>query len=269
MGAIIQAILRFISFGLYRGEQRILEAGDRVFTDTPQGIKDAFSIYRDRLIGDYDDLRDAVAQLEAVVEEKRVRLEGYVENENTLVQRRDGALNLFRKAEETQDTAAMEKHRAAFERYHAQIEQIEEHQTTLTGDIADEEGRMQGFMRRLTTMHAEIQQLPAEQAAAIADRVSAQKIIELNDRIGRLQTSRDRGPIDAVLKANQELTAKARVSDKLAGTDSLSQDDEYAAAGRSDTTSEAFEQMLAARKAREETSSVAHAPVERPDISRT
>jgi hypothetical protein len=86
----------------------------------------------------------------------------------------------------------------------------------------------------------------------MADFVSNQKIIDLNRRLQGLQASIDRGPLDAVMQANRELAAKARVSERLAGTDVRAQDAEYAEAGRSSTIDDDFSALLAARKAERE-----------------
>ena len=104
-------------------------------------------------------------------------------------------------------------------------------------------------MYQLTAMQSEIEKMPIEKAEAIAQHVSAKKIIELNDRLSGIQTSMDKGPLDAVRKANQELSAKARISEKIAGTDVKLQDEEYAAAGSSSTSKDRMSQMLAARRA--------------------
>ena len=53
-------------------------------------------------------------------------------------------------------------------------------------------------------------------------------------------------PRGAVLQANRELAAKARVSERLSGTDVRAQDAEYADAGRSTSIDDEFGAMLAA-----------------------
>ena len=54
------------------------------------------------------------------------------------------------------------------------------------------------------------------------------------------------------MQANRELAAKARVSERLSGTDVLAQDAEYADAGRSSSIEDEFGAMLAARQAERE-----------------
>ncbi|MFX4486074.1 hypothetical protein ABTA87_21225, partial [Acinetobacter baumannii] len=76
-------------------------------------------------------------------------------------------------------------------------------------------------------------------------------------------------PIDAVRKANQDLAAKARVSSRLAGTDSQDKRDKYLKAGETSAASTDFQKLLAARKAeREQSTGEAAPPVteDRPKI---
>ena len=108
---------------------------------------------------------------------------------------------------------------------------------------------MRGFERQLTAMQAEIQNTPGQKAQALADFVSNQKIIDLNKRLQGMQESIDRGPLEAVMQANRELAAKARVSERLAGTDVRAQDAAYAEAGETASIDAEFSAMLAARQA--------------------
>lgn len=164
----------------------------------------------------------------------------------------DGALAKFEEAEGSHDQQTSLKHQEAFERFDSEVQDIEARQEALQARIKQTEGTMDGYLRQLTKLQAEIKQLPQHKAQAIADFVSSNKIIELNARLNGLKTSIERGPIDAVLEQNKKLTAKARISQKLAGTDVEQQDDEYRVAGRSSTARERMQQMLAARKVERE-----------------
>jgi hypothetical protein len=174
------------------------------------------------------------------------------EREEELIKMRDGALAKFEEADGSGDEATLLKHQEAFERFDGEIAEIEGRQEALETRIKQTEATMDGYLRQLTKLQAEIKQIPQEKAQAIADFVSSNKIIELNARLNGLKTSIERGPIDAVLEQNKKLTAKARISQKLSGADVERQDDEYRMAGRSSTARDRMQQMLAARKAERE-----------------
>jgi len=246
---MFRAMWRFATFYGLRKRLGLVRAADRLFTGSTSGISDAFDLHRDQLVRRYKDLLDAVSQLEMVLESKRVELEKLAAEQKDLVAKRDGALARYEQATADDEKA---KHKAAFDRFHGRLKEIETRTKQLTDDLAAQQGRMGGFERQLTALQSEIQNLPADKAQAIADFVSNQKVIELNERLQGMQESMDRGPIDAVLAANRELAAKARVSDRIAGADVRRQDQEYADAASKTSADEDFNAMLAARRAERE-----------------
>ena len=264
---LFQALWRFVTFYRLRQQLGLVRAADRMFTGSTEGIADAFDLHRDQLIRRYEGLFNAFGQLETVLEEKRLESEALAKELKDLGLKRDGALTMFERSQQTGDADEMQKHKTAFERFQGRIKQIEVRQGELTDDVKVQEERMRGFERQLTSLQAEIQNLPAQKAQAMADFVSNQKIIDLNRRLQGLQASIDRGPLDAVMQANRELAAKARVSERLAGTDVRAQDAEYASAGRSSSVDDDFSAMLAARKAERE-AKTGTAPRQAEDVPR-
>lgn len=249
---IIRAFFRYLRFWNWRKARYILDKADQQFTGSVDGISAAFDIHQDTLVGQYRKMRDAIAQVESVLEEKRARLEKLNFEEEDLISKREGALTLAEEAQAKGDTAEYDKHAQAFERFQVRIDEIEERQERLNTEVSQTSETMDRYMLQLQEMQAEIEKLPTQKAEAISDFVSAKQIVELNDRLQGLETSIDRGPISAVLKANRELTAKARISEKLAGADIRVQDKAYERAGRESTARNKLDQMLAARKAERE-----------------
>ena len=254
---IIRAVFRFFKLWNWKQARGIIKAADEQFTGSTDGISAAFDIHQDKVVAQYKDLRAAISEVEMVLEEKRSRLESLNEEEEDLLGRREGALNLAQEAKEAGDEEGYAKHAAAFERFQNRIDEIEDTQGRLEAEVNETSGTMKKYMLRLQDMQAEVQKLPQQKAEAIAEFVSANRIVELNDRLQGLETSMDRGPISAVLDANKKLTAKARISEKLAGTDVRLQDKEYARAGRESTARSKMDEMLAARMAEKKVDPVA------------
>ncbi len=246
---IIRAVFRYLRFWNWRKARYIVQAADAQFTGSVDGIDAAFEMHRDTLVERFNGLRDAIAQVEAVLEDKRSRLEKLNEEEDELLRKREGALNLAEQAQEAGDDDGYAKHAQAFERFQSRIDEIEAMQQRLEGEVAETSGTMDRYMLQLQEMQSEIESLPTQKAEAIADFVSAKQIVELNDRLQGLETSIDRGPISAVLESNRKLTAKARISEKRTGADVKVQDKAYAAAGRESTAKSKLDDMLAARRA--------------------
>jgi hypothetical protein len=243
------AVWRFFSFYKARKALGLVRAANRQFTGSVQGISDAFDLTHEKYVANYNGLLTAVAEVESIAEQKRQRLQDLNTEEADLIKKRDGAINLAEKAKTANDQASYDKHAKAFEAFQLRIEQIETEQATLDTELKELGGSMEKHMMRLTEMQREIQNLPKQKADEIAKFVSSKKIIELNNRMQGLQTSLERGPIDEVLKANRELSAKARISDKLAGTDVRLQDQQYAQEGKTAAAREKLDDLLAARAA--------------------
>jgi hypothetical protein len=246
---LFSSFWRLITFWKLRKALGLIRAGDRQFTGSVQGISDAFDLHQNKLIKQYNGLRDAIAQVEAVSEQDRQRLGDLNKREEELLAMREGALAKFEDAQKAGDTAASTRHQEAFERFDSEIQGIEGQQAELEKRVKETSVAMEDYLRQLTKLQNEIKTLPREKAQAVADYVSSKKIVELNDRLQGLKSSIERGPIDAVLQQNRELTAKARITQKLAGTDVDRQNDEYASAGRVSSARERMQQMLAARAA--------------------
>jgi uncharacterized membrane protein YccC len=249
---IFRAILRYFRFWNWKKARGIIKAADEQFTGSVDGISAAFDIQRDKMVKQYHGLRDAIAEVEAVLEDKRARLEELNREEEDLLTRREGALAMAEKAKEENDLKEYEKHAHAFERFQVRIEEIDQTQERLGNEIRETSQTMDKYMLQLQDFQSQIEKMPQEKAEAIADFVSAKQIIELNDRLQGLESSLDRGPISAVLETNKRLTAKVRISEKLAKADVRLQDKEYEKAGRQSTARDKMDQMLAARRLEKE-----------------
>lgn len=249
---IMQALWRFITFYRLRKALGLVRAANKQFTGSTSGIRDAFDLEMNQKVQEYKQLESAVAEVENVIESKRLELERLNTEEKDLLKKREGALALAEKAQVEGNNDTFAQHQAAFTRFQSRINEVEERQNNLSEQMKQYEDSMKKYMLQLTKMQAFIQSLPAKKAEAIADFVSAKRIIELNHRLMGIKTSYEDGPMSLVLEENRRLTAQARVTEKMAGTSVELQDTMYAEAGRSSESGDVFAKMLAARKAQKE-----------------
>ena len=260
---VMQALWRFITFYRLRKALGLVRAANRQFTGSATGIRDAFDLEMNEKVQEYKQLESAVAEVENVIEDKRLQLERLNNEEKDLLKKREGALALAEKAQVEGNNDAFVQHRTAFERFQSRIAEVEDRQKGLAEQAGQYEDSMKKYLLQLTKMQAYIQSLPAKKAEAIADFVSAQRIIELNHRLMGIKTSYEEGPVALVMEENRRLTAQARVSEKMAGTNVELQDAMYADAGRSSESGDVFAKMLAARKAQREAQT---APAEKAKV---
>lgn len=242
-----RALLRFITFYKWRKALGLIRAADAQFTGSTQGISDAFDLHHDKIVRQYNELENSVAQIDVVLEENRVSLNELNKEEEQLIKQSEGALALGESEPEKIDF-----HRAAYNRYQTRIGEIEAEQARLAAEITEDTKTVDELLLQLSSLDAEVQRLPRDKAKEISKFIASQAKIAVRDRLRNLQTSIDRGPLDAVLKANRELTAKANIASKVMGTDARLQDKRYEQAGRQSVSNSAFDQVLAARKTERE-----------------
>ncbi len=243
---------------------KINKAADDLY-DGVEGIEAAFTEYGDNVKDQYQAMEKAVGQQQMIIEQKKQRLEKLNEDEEKLIKRRRGALVKAQQAKQAGDTKTIEDMRAAYSDYDTKITGIETEQVRLDQEIQQARTALDEHMRMLRKLHRKIQDLPQEQADAIADRIGAESTLEFNRRMQGLMKSTDRSGIDAVLEKNRELTAQAKVSQVMAGADSEAQDEELESLGASSDSD--FDQMLAAMDAEEAAKTGADAE-EKPETDR-
>ena len=249
MGRFFAAIRRWFNFYFLRRSEDVRRSADEQFTGSVEGIRAAYAIDRDKLASDFRGLQEAVGQVLTVVEDKKIRLERLDAEEKTLQTQLNGAIRAAEKAQAESNTEEFAKAQAAYSRYKARLTEIDGEQERLSGEVASLETSIQSHMSRLTEFQARLEALPAEEAATVADFVSAKQIIELNNRLMNASDSLKEGPTATVREQVRQMSAQARITEKLAGTDVTLQDRQYAELGRDMEGADSLEAVLAARKA--------------------
>ena len=249
MGRFFASIRRWFNFYFLRRSEDVRRSADEQFTGSVEGIRAAYAIDRDKLASDFRGLQEAVGQVLTVVEDKKIRLERLDAEEKSLQTQLNGAIRAAERAQAQSDTAEYEKAQAAYSRYKARLTEIDGEQERLSGEVASLETSIQSHMSRLTEFQARLEALPAEEAATVADYVSAKQIIELNNRLMNASDSLREGPTATVREQVRQMSAQARITEKLAGTDVTLQDRQYAELGRDMEGADSLEAVLAARKA--------------------
>ena len=87
---IIRAIFRYFRFWNWRKARYIMQAADEQFTGSVDGIDAAFEMHRDTMVERFTGLRDAIAEVEAVLEEKRAASRSSTRRKTELIRKREG-----------------------------------------------------------------------------------------------------------------------------------------------------------------------------------
>ena len=213
------------------------------FTGSVEGIDSAFELHREDLLRQFGELRGAVAGMEAVLEEKRSRLESLNREEETLLRQRDGAVTLAEQARAAGDTSAYARHEEAFERFETKIERIELNQARVEAEIGGASATLTSSMERVQAMREALEDLSRRRTETLTDFVSNRQLLELDESLHNMESSLDRGPLASVLQANRELSARARLSAELSQPNASAEQD-YEEAGRAAISRGRLEALL-------------------------
>lgn len=272
--SLLGAIFRWFGNLFTRKALAVERSADEQFTGSTAGIADAADLEARQVKADYDQLLSAVSQVEAQMELKRGEMERLNKSEADLIIKREGAMNKFAEAEAIHAAAPnqankdlMEQHKAAFERFDNEITRIDERQADIEAQMKQTEENMGAHMRNLTALKDRLQKLPEEKAQLIADYVSDNTLVQLNERMQGISLSSQSGPMEAVRRQARELKAKARISSKMAGTDVNVQDAQYAEAGRSVTSGDKLKAMLAERALKNQAATGVKPVAETPGVA--
>ncbi|HEY8167840.1 MAG TPA: hypothetical protein VIF84_03930 [Candidatus Limnocylindrales bacterium] len=264
MARFFAAIRRYFDFFFLRRSEDVRNAADQQFTGSVEGIQAAYAVDRDRLAKDFRSLQEAVAQVLTIAEDKKIQLERLGDEEQRLQIQLNGAINAAEQAQASSDTEAYEQAKAAFTRYQARMTEIDADQARLTNEVTNLEASMKTHMQRLTALQAELERLPQEEAETIAEYVSAKQVIELNNRLMHAYDSLQEGPSSVVRAEVRKMSAQARITEQLAGTDVKLQDQEYAQLGREMAGEDSLEAVLRARRAERQGATGVPAAVQEP-----
>jgi chromosome segregation ATPase len=249
---LFSAVWRFFTFYKLRQTLGLVRAADAQFTNSADGISDAFDLHHEQLVGEYKQFLSALSEVESAVEQKRERLKVIAVKKKQSEKALEGALSIYEKAQAAGDQATMTEAERDGESFREEVNKLSEQENSLEEDITAQEKKLSDLEGRLTAMQRDIQNLSVEKADAIADFVSNKSLLEAHERLMGLKSRIDAGPIDAVRKANRDLASKARVAGRLSGTDADAKKDKYVNAGENSAASSDFKKLVAARKAEKE-----------------
>ncbi len=244
-GSIFGAIGRMFRIGAGRVEN----ASDAALASSPDAIKATFRMTKDKWIKEYKELESGVSQLILVREQKAVELDKLKEKIEKLQERMEGALAM---AEKEPDKQAI--HGEAYTRFQKEHAEATARSQELAKEVGALTARADEYKAQLSRFERDIRGLDEKQAEAIADIISSQSIIRLNDQLKGFSFDRFSKDLTAIESARQAIKAKAKLSTEMAGTAAEKQDTDYEVAGKSSVAQSDFLQKLAERKQKKEES---------------
>jgi phage shock protein A len=228
---------RFFSsvFGLAEGKTQRMT--DKIVTSSADAIRSQFRKTKEDWSKDYQEMREAVAELIRIREMKSEEVKKITKESEELQQKMAGAIELYKKTPD-------ERYKAAYAQLADKSDKNELRVKELEAEIDEQHQAIERFKVRLLELQSQIDSLNKEEAETVADIISSQKIKELNDRLSGLSVDSSSKNLEAIRNTRQKSKAVAKLSTELNGLEKTDLDKELQLAGSRSKHLSAFDNAV-------------------------
>ncbi|KAB8040009.1 hypothetical protein GCL60_07020 [Silvanigrella paludirubra] len=232
---------RFFSsvFGLAEGKTQRMT--DKMVTSNADAIRSQFRKTKEDWSKDYQEMREAVAELIRIREMKSDEVKKISKESEELQQKMAGAIELYKKNPD-------ERYKSAYAQLADKSEKNEQRVKELEAEIDEQQQAIERYKVRLLELQTQIDSLNKEEAETVADIISSQKIKELNDRLSGLSVDSSSKNLEAIRNARQKSKAVAKLSTELTGAEKTDLDKELQMAGSRSKHLSAFDNAISDNK---------------------
>lgn len=232
-----RSLLRFIGAIFGQAEGGTERATDMLLTSSPDAIRNQFRKTREDSIRDYNQMRDAVAELCKIRDSKVVEMNELTNSSKQADSMMLGAIESFKKTSD-------ERYKEAYARFAADKEKFESRLDELETEVAQQDKMIESYKGRLMSLQKDIEDLKKEEAETVADIVSSRKINELNDKLQGLSQDAQSKNLEAIREARNKAKSVAKLSNELSGTDQKEFEKKILASGKASKHLAAFEEAV-------------------------
>ncbi len=218
-----------------------IRSGDDLVTGSPEAIKSTYAVAIADSQKRYKELEAAVALLARERERTEERLKTLEYEEQDLQKKLEGALSA---AEADQNNPT---HREAGIRYQTRIHEIDALQLKLTQDLELQKNKVEEYKMRLRSFKDEIDRLKREQGEMIAEYVSNQQVLMLEDRLRGLSENVVDQSVIAIREKVANLKSQARIAAEMNQSSTSAQDQKYEQIGADKVAARKFDELLQSR----------------------
>jgi phage shock protein A len=220
-----------------------IRAGDDLVSSSPDAIKATYATAIDEAKKRYKEMERAVALLARERERTEISVQQMDKEEAELRRKLEGALA----AAEAEPSS--QAHREAGTRYLSRITEIGERRANLATELEGQARKVDEYKARLRSFTDEIDRLKREQGEMIAEFVSNQQVIQLEDRLKGLGEAAVDESIVAIRDKVANLRAQAKIATEMGGATLQAQDFTYEQIGAEREAQSRFDELLKARAA--------------------
>lgn len=220
-----------------------IRAGDDVVSGSPEAIRSTYAAAIDKAKRDYKEMERAVALLAREREKTEESLKALEKEAQDLQRKLEGSLAM------AEAEPGNSSHREAGARYIVRMKEITERQGGLAGELENQKRKVEDYKVRLRTFSSEIDKLKKEQGEMVAEFVSNQQMIQLEDRLRGLGETAIDESIVAIREKVGRMRAEAKIATEMRTATVGSQDEAYERIGAEREAASRFDELLKARSA--------------------
>jgi phage shock protein A len=233
----LNSIGRFLksAFGLAQGKTERMT--DSMISANADTIRSQFRKTKEDWNRDYQEMRNAVAELINIREMKIEEAKKLSKECEELQQKMNGAIELYKKTPD-------ERYKSAYTQLAQKCEENEGRVQILESEVDEQQKSIERYKLRLRELQTQIDSLNKEEAETVADIVSSQKIKELNDRLSGVSTDSASKNLDVIRAARQKSKAVAKLSSEMSNTEHTDFDAQLKVAGSKSKYLSAFDSAV-------------------------
>jgi phage shock protein A len=224
-----------------------IRSGDDLVSKSPDAIRSTYAAAIEDAKTRYHQMVEAVSLLAREREKSEIRLRDLEKEKGEMNRRLEGALNAA-----DADPANVE-HREAGARYLERIKEIESEQQVVEQNLQAQSARVEEYKLKIRSFSEEIDRLKREQGEMVAEFVSSQQIISLENRLQGLGESSTDESLVAIREKVGTMRARAKIASEMGKATVQSQDRAYEAIGAEKEAVNKFDELLKARQAAQKT----------------
>lgn len=242
-----RAIGYYLSGGLIKKAEKI-EMDPNV---TRAQFEDVITTRRKRI----QEYKSAVGRLMAQQMKKAKEMERLTEEVEHLERLKAGALAKAKKRvsdlqaeglsqDKITEDVEYQKCLAAFENFSTTLEEKNKRIASLEKDLEDAKTEINRHEVQLQTLAREIEKLQQEADQTVADMASAREITDINDALSGIAADGTAEMLRSLRERRNRASAEAKISSKLAGTDTKVQEEEFLRYAQSSKATDEFEKLV-------------------------
>ena len=220
-----------------------IRAGDDVVSGSPEAIRSTYAAAIDKAKRDYKEMERAVALLAREREKAEEALKALNKEDEDLQRKLEGSLGL------AEAEPGNPSHREAGARYITRMKEIDERQAVLAGELDGQRRKVDDYKVKLRTFSSEIERLKKEQGEMVAEFVSNQQVIQLEDRLRGLGETAIDESIVAIREKVGRMRAESKIATEMRTATVGAQDETYERLGAEREAASRFDELLKARAA--------------------